>query len=1078
MASTGHLRRIRRAATVSIFIVASAFGPAAISWLQGGNTAKASHVSANALAYANCGRVFPDPQGFWPSSGQAPNQSPFAKGNAVCRSTDFLTYQEMIDGIGFLETLFPNFVEVYTLEDDFGDGSDCATSTDPQDNCSAGLPKQGATPGRQRSDIYLLRITDERVPDDNKKFFVVNLSIHGIERAGAEGGVRAAEDLSTWAWCEAKALGEQVEEPGQGTVVPCGKEGAIPHPIMETQPESRSAGSALKSSAVYFVIANPDGWRRGDPDNLARAYQRYNGNGVDLNRDWPSMGYVESRYTPWSEPESRAIGRALKTIRPRWDAGIDLHGQLIDRAFSFTMLNQDQADYGKNQRILQMVKGAWADAESRLGWSPLIIPNDAPQNCESAFLVDVCDKMYGVQWGTVWDTIGYTTTGAMGDWMNFEGIGLGADGFGNEMSFSHLSNCGTGTCYDSTIEQMHIDGNKSLIFGMIHYTLTPEDQSFKASGRVGYVFDPRKVSNPGVVRAKPNTDGLPPQEPILDVVLGPDNGYTYGFTVAGPSQGKYNGGLEGKATPANAAAISPSSITASLILERFKNDEEDPPSSGGCGEDGGDWSEVNRYYNQSSGYLQAGQAVHANDPEPGRYRICLTDDFTSTGGGAVVWDLDITFSGAPAWANPGQKPYEVNNMDFFRDLAKYMQPGQLNKVEVADVLSGREDLSTFTSIVIADDPFPGYLEPRPSGPAQDPIVHEPPSKTEDTIPCFYDPEFGGFYYDECIASYPFDVDPSKNNGSFTVRLEYTPFDSWWLRVDKKLGDGSWDQVGYSNSYSGVDEVTIEEPEAGSYRAAIVNSGAIEQPSKLQVTFAPTAMGPTMNSRWSQADLANWSGKLRTFVEKGGNLVLTDGALKNTAYMGVVPRPSVGRVKGYAGFIQFSADGESPTFDDPLATDMRQPGAAEGPGFRHQTYEPIPLGFRIPEDRDPFSGWAPNWTVDKHAWEAAGGRTVGLTGPGEVSLGELAMGQGRVRIIGPLLPKPTEEHYHPYGLTSYALTYSGYQVLLNSLQWPPLKVAGAEFLAATGYDLSWSMALGAVLLAIGALAFAKVRLGRD
>jgi hypothetical protein len=36
-----------------------------------------------------------------------------------------------------------------------------------------------------------------------------------------------------------------------------------------------------------------------------------------------------------------------------------------------------------------------------------------------------------------------------------------------------------------------------------------------------------------------------------------------------------------------------------------------------------------------------------------------------------------------------------------------------------------------------------------------------------------------------------------------------------------------------------------------------------------------------------------------------------------------------------------------------------------------------------------------------------------------SLGELAFGRGRIRIAGALLSAPTEENYHPFGLSSYA-----------------------------------------------------------
>ena len=51
-----------------------------------------------------------------------------------------------------------------------------------------------------------------------------------------------------------------------------------------------------------------------------------------------------------------------------------------------------------------------------------------------------------------------------------------------------------------------------------------------------------------------------------------------------------------------------------------------------------------------------------------------------------------------------------------------------------------------------------------------------------------------------------------------------------------------------------------------------------------------------------------------------------------------------------------------------------------------------------------------------------------------SLGELAFGRGRIRIAGALLPAPTERNYHPFGLSSYALTYTGYQLFDNLLDY--------------------------------------------
>ena len=157
---------------------------------------------------------------------------------------------------------------------------------------------------------------------------------------------------------------------------------------------------------------------------------------------------------------------------------------------------------------------------------------------------------------------------------------------------------------------------------------------------------------------------------------------------------------------------------------------------------------------------------------------------------------------------------------------------------------------------------------------------------------------------------------------------------------------------------------------------------------------------------------------------------------------------------YAGYIAFTRDGSTETYGDPLAHNVNQPGAAEGPGFRHQTYEPVPIGYPIsPPDDDTQLASSPVWAVDQIEWERVGGRTAGTTTADETTLGELPLGQGVVRVIGALLPMPTDQSYHPFGLANYALTYSGYQVLLNALQWkrplPDLTVTGLEATSTKG-----------------------------
>jgi hypothetical protein len=150
------------------------------------------------------------------------------------------------------------------------------------------------------------------------------------------------------------------------------------------------------------------------------------------------------------------------------------------------------------------------------------------------------------------------------------------------------------------------------------------------------------------------------------------------------------------------------------------------------------------------------------------------------------------------------------------------------------------------------------------------------------------------------------------------------------------------------------------------------------------------------------------------------------------------------------------DGQGPTYDRHLlAAAVNKEGTAEGRGTvdgrsfdnRHQTYEPVPIGYYVSESASSNAECdvdrcdSPNWIVDQAAWQSAGGTTAARTLVREsptplspssvgVSLGELRFGKGTIRIAGAILPEPTEENYHPFGLASYGLTYTGYQLFEN------------------------------------------------
>jgi hypothetical protein len=164
-----------------------------------------------------------------------------------------------------------------------------------------------------------------------------------------------------------------------------------------------------------------------------------------------------------------------------------------------------------------------------------------------------------------------------------------------------------------------------------------------------------------------------------------------------------------------------------------------------------------------------------------------------------------------------------------------------------------------------------------------------------------------------------------------------------------------------------------------------------------------------------ADSNAWSDALRGFVERGGNLVVTDGAAPIIAdVVDPITSEDITMQRADVGFADFG--------------DRTHPLNAGLRGVASQTYDVIPIGY--PDNE----GQAPNWRVAEAAWAAAGGYTAGTNGTGQTIYGELPLGEGRVRFLGALLPQPTEEYFHPYGLQNYAVTYTGYTLLQNMLIW--------------------------------------------
>jgi hypothetical protein len=244
--------------------------------------------------------------------------------------------------------------------------------------------------------------------------------------------------------------------------------------------------------------------------------------------------------------------------------------------------------------------------------------------------------------------------------------------------------------------------------------------------------------------------------------------------------------------------------------------------------------------------------------------------------------------------------------------------------------------------------------------------------------------------------------------------------------------------------SNSEEVVLTEPAAGDYVIEVANYASSDPTWTGTAKFTKFTDPPASDSKFTKAEKDRWFAKLGEWVKGGGNLVLTDGALQALPELTGVPASAVSKQTVYAGQSAFALkDDGSDTLKDPLARNVAQPGARFNTGKRRQMFEPTPLGFAIQNSKGADGSFARQFDVDRAEWEKAGGRVVaGSADSGardaqavydRVTIGEAPVGKGDIRIAGALLPQPTEEFDHQFGLEPYASTYTGYVIAANLLE---------------------------------------------
>lgn len=321
-----------------------------------------------ALSQATVGRVFPEP----------------------LQTNDFIGYDEAVSGLRMIADQAPDRVTLVPLGETTG--------------------WVDATTGQRRTfDLFAVEVTDKTslVPDEAKLTLVFFLSIHGNEKGAREGGLRVIEDLAF----------------GIG--------------LAEREPD---LVDMLRYQKLVLIFANSDGWTREDPryrsdqaaegDPLQQAapnFARENGHFYDLNRGFPTVGYLFEEYTPLSEPENRHMVNYTKTLR-NVVAGGDMHGMMENTNLVRILLKdgeKDPEEQWESERLAELYKQRLNDNPHYDAWA--VLPDQKGYCCGQV-----------AQWAATFDAIGYAASGTAGGWI-VQRQGLDAPGYTVEFAYNHLA---------------------------------------------------------------------------------------------------------------------------------------------------------------------------------------------------------------------------------------------------------------------------------------------------------------------------------------------------------------------------------------------------------------------------------------------------------------------------------------------------------------------------------------------------------------------------------------------------------------------------------------------------------------
>jgi hypothetical protein len=523
---------------------------------------------------------------------------------------DYIAYDEALAGIDALAADNPDRVNVRTVGQSPG-------HTDV------------VTDSPERYDVTLVELTNE-VADDAamaaKTKVLCSLGIHGDERAGVEAGLRFLEDV-----------------------------------LDGNEPD---VASRLDDVAVLFVLPNPDGWvsrgRLTDVSGASSTFKRVNASGVDPNRQYPTVGYIDPDHNPADPngtnlvdddagidddvdaqytdtvPDALGVVEALREYE-NYSFAADFHGMFGSENMIEGLMMNDSYQPREHAKLDELNEALDASLAETVG--PLLSENEAAlregANARAPRTRGIPRNSYA--YGTILDTIGYTTTGGFGSWFSdaLDRGGVDAIGVSFEMALDNRN--GGGMDFIPGLNEVQVVAYRTCMREMIVNADATTDGAIDARERSTAYVDSDVLTRSS---ADLNVDPATTVERDAFTVQVPQDGTTVALdgAAANPDSATSSGRLHVGVTPAHGRAV-----RAHL---------RDPA--------GGDRATVDA----TGGGLQHGARVAVDDAPGGRWRLDLDADAPTT---VAVRTTRVIADGTPAPApvlGYEQRPYEVTPLSY------------------------------------------------------------------------------------------------------------------------------------------------------------------------------------------------------------------------------------------------------------------------------------------------------------------------------------------------------------------------------------------------------------------------------